>query len=221
MGDFFLEKRIASYAIDLPKLSRIDSYYSEILRVRDIVIKDNPGKKILLIGESLGGLVSFLLAAGHPGLFDGLICISPAFAGSKKLKFIETVKMLAPIFYNPCKHVRLPFDSSMCTRDIECIKKLDGDPCEYRSTSVRLVFDILMAQIRIKSALKKMITPVLFMISGKDMIVDPEMSRKVFDGIPAIDKTLLEFPDMYHALSIDLGKEAVFEELFKWVEKRL
>ncbi|MEI6863521.1 MAG: alpha/beta hydrolase, partial [Candidatus Omnitrophota bacterium] len=221
MADFFLQKNISSYAIDLPKLSRVDSYYSEILRIRNIAIKDNPGKKIYLVGESLGGLTSFLLASERPGIFDGLICISPAFAGRKKLNFIETAKMLAPIFYNPCKKVNLPFDSSMCTRDVDCRKKLDGDPCEYRTASVRLIFDIFLAQARARGVLKNMNTPVLFLVSGKDMIVDSGISRKVFDGILIGDKTFFEFPDMYHALSIEVGKEAVFEELLKWIEKRL
>ncbi len=225
MAGFFLQKRISSYAIDLPKLSRIRDYYSEISRVRNIASKENPGKKIYLVGESLGGLASFLFAADKNsyavGFFDGLICISPAFAGRKKINFFEGIKMLAPIFYNPSKQVNLPFDSSMCTRDTDCRIKLDNDPYEYRTASVRLIFDILTAQARTKAALKNMNTPVLFLVAGKDMIVDPGVSRKVFGALPAADKTFLEFPDMYHALSIELGKETVFEDIFKWVEKRL
>jgi len=221
LADFFLQKRISSYAVDLPKLERIHNYYDEILRVRGIAAGDNPGKKIFLVGESLGGLASFLLIAGHPGLFEGLVCISPAFASRKKLRFLESIKMLAPIFYNPSKQVKLPFDSSMCTRDIDFRKKLDNDPHEYRTSSVRLVFDILTAQIRARTALKKVQMPVLFLVSGKDMIVNPEVSRKVFDHLKTKDKAFLEFPDAYHALSIDLDKEKVFEELLIWVEKRL
>ena len=86
---------------------------------------------------------------------------------------------------------------------------------------VGLVADILAAQVRAKSVLKKIKGSVLFLVSGEDMIADPEVSRKVFDGLKAKDKTFRGFPDMYHSLSIDLGKEAVFEELFKWVDMRM
>ncbi|MCX5679498.1 MAG: alpha/beta fold hydrolase [Candidatus Omnitrophica bacterium] len=221
MAGFFLQKGISSYAIDLPELDCIRSYYNEILRVREAAIKDNPGKKVFLVGESLGGLTSFLFTAEHPGLFEGLVCISPAFANRKTLKFFETVKMLLPILYNPAKQVNLSFDSSMCTRDTDCRKKIDSDPREYRSASVGLIFDILITQTRTKRAIKNMNTPVLFMVSEEDLIIDTETSRKVFDSLTAKDKTFIGFPGMYHALSIELGKEAVFEELFKWIEKRL
>ena len=215
MACFFLQKGIASYAIDLPKLNRVRSYYNNIICVREAAIKENPGKPIFLVGESLGALASFLLTARHPGLFNGLVCISPAFANRKTFGFLESLKMLV------VKKVTLPFDSSMCTRDAEYIKKLDSDPREYRSAPVRLIFDILAAQARVKGAIKKINIPVLFLVSGEDFIVDTGVSRNVFDGIPAIDKTFRDFPGMHHSLSIELGRETVFEELFKWVENRL
>ena len=107
-------------------------------------------KKIFLLGESMGGLISFLIAADSPGLFNGLICISPAFVNRYKLGALECIKMLTQLFYNPKKGFKLPLDSSMCTRDVEYIKKLDQDPREYRRTSAKLISDILLAQVRAK-----------------------------------------------------------------------
>jgi len=221
MADFFFKRGVSSYAIDLPNLTSVSSFYGEILRVRETAAKENPGKSIFLVGESLGGLVSFLFAAEHPELFNGLVCISPAFASRKAIGFLEGVKMLSPAIYDPARKIDLPFDSSMCTRDVDYRKKMDSDPLEYRSISSALVFGILMAQVRARSVLKKIRSSVLFLLSGEDMIVDTEISKKIFTGLPSEDKTLKEFPGMYHALSIDLGKETVFEELYKWVEKRL
>ena len=221
MVNFFLKKSMPSYTVNLPKFNRIHDYYPEILRLREIAAKDNPGKKIFLIGESLGGLASFLFAAKHPELFNELVLISPAFAGRKAMSFPETVKMVAPILYDPARQVSLPFDSSMCTRDIDYRKKMDKDPLEHRSAPVKLVLDILKAQIQAKAVLKKVNGSVLFLVAGEDMIVDTGVSRKIFEGLGTEDKTFLEFPGMYHALSIELDKEVVFEELFNWINKRV
>ncbi|MDD5669978.1 MAG: alpha/beta fold hydrolase, partial [Candidatus Omnitrophica bacterium] len=89
LGDFFAKRGIASYAIELKNINtpassdngpeRFRRYYGKILRLYDIAVKDNPEKKIFLAGESMGALISFLLAIAKPGLFNGLICISPAF----------------------------------------------------------------------------------------------------------------------------------------------
>jgi len=229
MADFFLKKGISSYAAELRSFDstgkadrRADDfaiYRDKILRVYDIAAKDNPAKKIFLIGESMGALISFLLCVDRPGLFSGLVCISPAFATRNKVSVPDCIRMLAPLLYNPGKLFPLPFDSSMCTRDIDYKNKMDQDSREYRTASSKLIFEILLAQARAK-AVKKMPTPVLFLIAGEDKIVDPGSARALFKGLAARDKMLVEFPGMYHALSIELGKEAVFEEILKWAEIR-
>ncbi len=220
MADFFLDKGMVPYSVNLPNLNSISSFDGEILRVRAAAAKENPGKKIFLVGESLGGLVSFLFAAEHPELFSGLVCISPAFASRKAIGPIGALKMLFPVIYDPSRRIRLPFDSSMCTRDEDYRKKMDRDPLEYRSISMALVFGILAAQARAKSVIKKIKMSVVFLTAGEDKVVNTGVSRKVFDALEAKDKTFLEFPGMYHSLSIELGKEAVFEALYKWVKDR-
>lgn len=221
MADFFLKNGMRSYAVDLPKLSRISDYYQEILRIRQTAAKENPDKPVFLVGESLGALASFLFMAKDPGLFNGLICISPAFAARKAIGPSEALRMIFPVFYNPSKLVSLPFDSSMCTRDKDYRKKMDADPREYRSAPVRLILDIFISQLKAKSVLKKIKKSVLFLVAGEDMIVAPEAAVSIFGRLGAKDKTLLEFPRMYHALSIDLEKEVVFEEILSWIESRI
>lgn len=220
MADFFLNKGIPSYAVNLPNLSSVSSFYSEILRIHDVAAKENPGRKLFLAGESLGGLVSFLFAAEHPELFDGLVCISPAFASRRAIGLLQAAKMLFPILYDPSRQVKLPFDSSMCTRDEGYRKNMDADPLEHRSISMALVFGILMAQRLARSVVKKIRSSVLFLVAGEDLVVDAGVSRKIFDGLEVKDKKFMEFAGMYHSLSIDLGKEAVFEALYKWVKDR-
>ena len=230
-AEFFLKHGISSYAIELHDYDQsgklceasdnFKSFYRKILRLSEIVAGANPGKKIFLIGESLGALISFLVCTDRPGLFDGLVCISPAFVTRHKLTFTETLRMLAPLLYDPKKRSKLPFDSSMCTRDAAYRARLDNDPREYRTASAKLIFEILMAQARARVVNKKLTTPALFLVAGDDKIVDPKAARAVFGGLSVKDKSLVEFPGMYHALSIELGKEKVFEVLLVWVNGRV
>lgn len=230
-ADFFLKKGISSYAVELrspgipdkagAKEDRFESFCGKIRALYDIAAKDNPAKKIFLAGESLGAIVSFLICIGYPGLFSGLICISPAFVPKRKITFSEYIRILTPLFYNPEKQFALPFDSSMCTRDLAYRNMIDRDAREYRSISTRFAFEIFLIQARAMAQKKKMATPTLFLVPEDDKIVDPRGARDVFARLVVKDKTLKSFPGMYHSLSIELGKEAVFEEMLKWVEKRL
>ncbi|MFA6079101.1 MAG: alpha/beta fold hydrolase [Candidatus Omnitrophota bacterium] len=228
---FFLKKNISSYAVELwdPKAagkaadqgSRFRSYYDKITSLHAIISRENPSKKIFLVGESLGALVSFLFCAARPDLFSGLICLSPAFATKNKVSTLDCIKMLAPIFYDPGRQFSLLFDSSMCTRDEDYRRMMDRDPLEYRSISSKMIFDILLAQAHAGMEKNKISVPVLFLLAGEDKIVDAAQARRVFNSLAVKDKALVEFPGMYHSLSVDLGKESVFEEMSKWMEEHI
>lgn len=220
MADFLLKHGISSYAIELHRVAGFGSHYKDILRLRDIIKKDGPAVKIFLVGESMGALISFLLASSRPGLFDGLICISPAFANKIKLSALDYLKIAAALFYKPHKMFRVPFDSTMCTRDIDYRKKMDQDPSEHRTASSRLLTAILFAQMHVRSV-RSLGLPVLFLVAGEDMMIDHRATSAIFNKLTAKDKELVEFPGMYHALSIDIGKEAVFGKILEWVNGRL
>lgn len=223
MAEFLLHHGISSYAVELHRVAGFGSHNGDILRLRDIIKKENPSQKIFLVGESMGALISFLLARSRPGLFDGLICISPAFANKIKLSGLDYLKIAFALLYKPHKLFRVPFDSSMCTRDTDYRKKMDQDPSEHRTASSRLLTAILFAQMRVRfgSSLRPLGLPVLFLIAGEDKMIDHRATNAIFDRLDAKDKTLVEFPGMYHALSIDIGKEAVFQNILNWVEKKL
>jgi alpha-beta hydrolase superfamily lysophospholipase len=231
MAGFFTGKGISSYAVELrdPRLpdnapgeeGYFGDYFRKVLSVYQAALKDNPSKKVFLIGESMGALISFLLAALKPGLFSGLICMSPAFGNRLRLSPYDCLKISISMFSPQKAHFKLPFNSAMCTRDAAYRDIMDSDPREYRAVPVKLLLEILAAQIRAGKAKKDVAIPTLFLIAGQDRISDPVPAGKIYNGMASRDKTLVEFPGMYHALSIDTGRESVFEEILKWVEKRL
>lgn len=227
LTDFFLQHNISSYAIELKGFGdtegvkgHVDSaniYFADIHRLCDIARKENPDKKIFLVGESIGGLISFSLVARRTDPFNGLICISPAFSSRLEVKLIDYVKMFLALLYNPKKQFLVPFTAEMCTRDTQYQKLMKEDTREHRLVSARLVFEITKLQKMALASAAKIILPVLFLLAGDDKLVNPEASRKIFATIASKDKKIAEYPEMCHALSIDLGRETIFEEILKWI----
>lgn len=220
-GDFFAKHGITSYAIELKNFDLPKCGHGNIIRLREIAMKEHPGKPIFLVGESFGAIISIEASSRGPGLFSGLICIAPAFANRVRPAVVEQLKIAASLLYNPNKQFRLPFSSEMCTRDTEYIKKMDEDSGEYRTVSSRLILNILLAQLRAGKLKDRIKEPVLFLVAGDDRLVDSAVTKKVFNAMTVEDKTLVEFPGMYHSLTIELGKETVFEEILKWVKERM
>jgi alpha-beta hydrolase superfamily lysophospholipase len=192
----------------------------DILVLRDIIDRDFPGKKIFLLGESLGGLLAFNLACADTGRFGGQVLIAPSFKNGMKFPLSAYVKLALFGPFNPRLMVDVPFTSEMVSRDPDYLEVMNASPDELRVASLRCLFNFLPDQARSWKLAKKLEVPTLFLIPGVDHLVDERANRKMFGKIPLPDKTLIEYPDMLHALSIDLGREQVFRDIADWTEKR-
>ncbi|MEA3488762.1 MAG: alpha/beta fold hydrolase [Candidatus Omnitrophota bacterium] len=231
LSDFFLQNNVSSYALELKgfgeteelkgHIDSFDVYFNDIHALRGMIVKEDPGKKVFLLGESLGALISFLMVIKEPDLFDGLICISPAFASKLKIPFSQYVKTFFSLIYDPEKQFQVPFNSQMCTRDMDYQKVMDSDAREHRLITSKLILEAVVAQARSGILKGKVSVSVLFLLSGEDKLTDPEASKRIYTGLKIKDKSLIEYPGMYHSLSIDLGREQVFEDILKWTQERI
>lgn len=230
LGTFLMNRGISAYAIELKGFGEtetlkghIDSigiYYRDIENLLGIAAAVNPGKKVYIIGESMGALISFALVLRKKDIFSGLICISPAFMSKMKMSVTEYIKIFSSAVYCPRRQFSMPFTSSMCTRDESCRKVMDDDEREHRLATSGLLVRIAGLQARAVISKNRMAVPILFLLAGNDKLVDPEASRRVFERIETEDKTIIEYPDMYHALSVEKDREKVFEDIFSWINKR-
>ncbi len=230
MGDFFLKRNISSYAIELRGFGRtagtkgyVDSfsaYYDDIKALREIIIRENGDIKIFLTGQSMGGVIVFTASALYPNLFSGVICVAPAFKPKLKFKIFEYADIFASFFYNGKKNFKLPFSAEMCTRDTDYQKSMDSDELEIRFATSNLLVSIFLAGLQGVILKNRIKSPVLFLLAGEDALVSSGSCRKVFNGMKIKDKTLIEYPGMYHALNVELGRGKVFEDVFKWIKER-
>jgi alpha-beta hydrolase superfamily lysophospholipase len=222
----------ASYGLELrgygatPERPRghIDSfkiYDRDILALRDAVLRDHPGRKVFLLGESLGGLIVFNLAARRPDAFAGTILVSAVFKNGMKFPLSSYLTLVSQYLFNAEKTIPVPFDSAMCTRDAAYQAVMDANPDESREASLKLLMCTLGAQRRARRLSKKLSVPTLFLVAGIDKLVDAPAERRMFAKLPLADKTLREYPGMHHALSIDLGREDVFGDIVGWLNGRI
>lgn len=232
LADYFLRQNFSSYAIELKgfgqtetiagHISSFNIYFKDISALRDIIKKEHPGKKIFILGESLGGLIAFLLAARKKDFFDGLICISPAFKSKLRFLIPEYLRIIFSALFNPARQFTVPFDSAAITQDETCQEAIDTDPREHRFATASLLIKAAFSMNCAIGAAGKIAIPVLFLLAGdNDALVDSSESKKIFAGLKIEDKKLVQYPLMRHALSIEKDREKVFEEILKWLQKRV
>ncbi|MDD5427694.1 MAG: lysophospholipase [Candidatus Omnitrophica bacterium] len=231
VANFLVEHGIACYSIELKGFGNtegvrghIDSlnvYLKDIRRLYSIVKREHRNLPVFVAGESMGGLLSFLLAIKKPALLRGIVCVSPGFASSLKFSLMEYIRMISARFYNSKKQFVMPFTNEMCTRDPECKKIMDNDPLEHKLATPKLLQSILIGQVLSRLFKHKIRTDTLFLLAGADTFVSSEASKKIFEGIKFKNKELHEYPEMRHSLTMELGRERVFADLLKWLNKRI
>jgi alpha-beta hydrolase superfamily lysophospholipase len=192
----------------------------DVLALRETIAAENPGRKIFLLGESVGGLVAFNAVCRHPGAFNGLVLMSPDFKNGLKFPLSSYLTLAACILFHPQKTIPIPYTSAMLTRDAAYQAVMDAHPGELRAGSLACLMSIMREQGKVKKLAPTLNIPVLFLIPGTDYLVDERASRRLFAKLPAADKTIVEYPEMLHALSIDLGREKVFRDILDWAGPR-
>jgi alpha-beta hydrolase superfamily lysophospholipase len=231
-GEYFAARGYAGYALELkgfgqtPERPRghIDSfnaYYRDILTLRKLIAKELPGKPIFLFGESMGSLISFLTAALYPNKFAGQILISPAFANGMKFPISAYLELLFFLLFDRQHQIKMPFTSAMCTRDPAYQQIMENNPDELRTASVKTLINVMLAQLQVKAAAKKITIPTLYLLSGKDYLVDGNFNKKLIPTLPIKGQKVIEYPEMLHALSIDLEREKVFFDTENWLKEQL
>ena len=231
MAEFMLARGIASYALELEgfgeargvkgHVDSLEVYFDAISVLSGLASRENPGIKCFVAGESLGGLIALLAESKKSCMHSGLICISPAFKSRMALRPRDYALIALALIFVPRKHFKLPFNSSMCTRDEKMRESMEADHREHRTATARLLWEIARAQLLSPFAARLIEEPVMFLQAGEDKLVDPSSTKKVFDMLGAIDKKFIEYPGMYHALTIDSGREQVFADILAWVEERI
>lgn len=229
---FFAHRNISSYAIELkgfgqtrerPRghIASFNIYYEDIMRLAEVIKRENPGAKIFLLGESLGGLICFILAGLYPDNFSGQILISPAFRNAMKFPPSAYLTLLTFFLIDQKKMVKVPFAAADCTSDKEYQEVMRDNPDELRAMSLKMILNTLLEQLKVPRLAKRLTLPSLFLIPGKDTMIDENVSRRIFNSLKLGDKTKIEYPEMLHALSIELGREKVFRDIFSWLSSRL
>lgn len=231
ISDFLSGKGISCYGLELrgfgatkdPQghVDSFDIYFNDILRLYDIIRQKHPETKVFIAGESMGALIGYLMALQRPELFKGLICISPAIRSGLPFSFFDYMRIFFLLIFNPKSQLNMPFSSDMITRDTVYQKAMDANTLEHRLATPKMLLNIGLAQVRLKILKNRLKVPVLFLVAGDDSLVNTGSSKRFFRSLSVEDKELIEYPGMHHALSIEYGKEKVFEDISGWVLKRI
>ena len=161
-------------------------------------------KKIVVIGQSMGGTLALHLASHYP--LDGLVLLAPGlFFKDRKSTFLPLVSIV--------KKFLTKADGPDIKNKISQKKAIS-----YLQIPVHAVQETAELFIHVRQDLAEVTCPVLIFHSVNDHVIDYKSSEYIYKHISSRDKQLVTLSDSYHVLSLDNEKNIILNEIIQFLK---
>ena len=220
----------AVYAFDLPghgrtpgldgHVKQFDDYLQAVEGFLRYVAKEEEGRKPVLVGHGLGGLIATLFAAEHPDQVAGLVCLCPLWALPAEHSPWRRALVLGLSRAWPSVTLRrAQIKGESLSRDPQAVFQYSADPLVHAKMSVRLETEIERQLRALPWVLSRLDLPLLVMQASEDRLVSARGVKALFDEAGSQRKQFLLYTGYLHDLLNEHGKERVFLDLQEWLKR--
>ncbi len=164
---------------------------------------------LFVAGESMGGLLSLLLAAQHPDI-KGVILYAPAI----KINGIWRAKWLAPFIKIMPKNY-LPEEDETEQQD-------ETLPWQgYNVVALAAVAQLEQLQKEVLRQIHHVHQPVLIFQGKKDRTINPNGSQLLYEKLPSSNKSLIWLEKSGHCLVLDRELDLVKSKTIQFIKSTL
>lgn len=180
-----------------------------------------PDLPLLMVAHSMGGLIGTLYAIRYESYLDGLVLSGPGLhIGDDVPTYLKAIsKYLAKFFPN---FPLLPKTGGLLSRDPEVEPRFRADPLSYNGgLKCRMGYELMIAAQQACDQMGQLSLPLLIMHGSADKLVNPSGSKQLYAEAQSADKTLKLWPDYFHEIFNELGKEEVLAFMLEWLDQRV
>jgi alpha-beta hydrolase superfamily lysophospholipase len=177
-----------------------------------------PGAPVVLMGDSMGGLLAADYGWRGERRLAGLALLVPAFGVNESL-MEKNLLGLGEVLTTRRVALGTPEQINGCTRNPGFAKARLADPLALNDVRLSYVMTLGRLQREWPRAAAEIIMPLYVVVAGKDNVVDSKATKRVFDraATPAAYKTLRSLDNASHTVCWDPDTPALIDELARWV----
>lgn len=202
-------------------VSSFDVYLKDIQRFIQIINDPLRHNKSLILGHSMGGLLSLAHGITYPNSVDGYIISSPAL---KRYPLSRREEVLLDI----CNRIlpRISLKNSLAvdkiSHDQKVVKEYREDVLVHNRVTPRFVKELIRVMAYTQKNARQFIDPLLLLYAGEDYLVDPLGVQEFVSTISVeTSKEIICYQNMYHEILNEDGKEKVFQTISSWIKNLL
>ena len=169
-----------------------------------LALAEHPGLPVIMLGHSMGGLLSARYAQRRPGTLAGLVLCGAVIGDwTWARRVLEAPDMPPP-----------PDDWSGMSRHLDAVHEYSTDPLVYRGQYKRPLLEAeVIALDRFNEEIDRINMPVLFLHGDADPFVPYRTSLAAAKAFPTCDLIVRIYPGARHEVLNEVNREAVIAEL--------
>lgn len=181
----------------------------------DMAREESDGKKVFLLGHSMGGETVALYGTKYPGKADGIIT-SGALTRYNTTLLGDQFPIEEPID----TYVPNSLGDGVCS-DPKVIETYVNDPLVEKQISIGLINQIYAGVQWLKDNTTKFVDPVLILHGANDGLVSAKDSLQFYEEISSQDKGLCIYSNLFHEILNEPCKDEIIADIVLWLNKRI
>jgi alpha-beta hydrolase superfamily lysophospholipase len=201
-------------------IDRYDRYVDDCTDVARDIAQRHPGRPLVLLGHSNGGLTVLRTVQRGEVSPAGLIMTCPMVALQPKRRTVP--RGLAGALGVLLGRLSLPngIESSALSRDAALNKAWSADPMNHGKTTIRWYTGALDAMELGMAEASKVTLPVLTFAGELDSIVDPKGVEKLSEQLASPDREFVTCRGAFHEVLNEPEREQYFKRIGDWLAAR-
>lgn len=181
-------------------------------------LRMDTGVPLILLGHSMGGIVTAGLVAQNTRPVEALVLSSPAldpgFNLLQKLLLATLPRLVPNLTLNN------GLDAAHISHDADVVQAYRRDPLVHDRVSARMARFIADAGAAAIASAPQWKIPTLLLYAGDDRLVSPAGSRAFASAAPKAVVTAKCFDGQFHELFHELDPEPAYQALKQWLDAR-
>jgi acylglycerol lipase len=183
----------------------------------DMIQGWQPGKKVFIVGHSMGGLITTAYLLDHQKELAGAVISAPSIKIGESISPVMVFmgKILSSI--SPRAGL-MALEAGGVSRDPEVVKAYVNDPLVFTGKmTYRLGAEMIKAMKRVGAEMGKITLPLIIVQGSADKLVDPSGSKMLYENVKSADKTFKLYDGLYHEVFNEPEREVVLGDVEKWL----
>jgi acylglycerol lipase len=200
-------------------LPELDVLRCDLVRVLDHVAARYPGAGIILMGESMGGLLAATLAVDVQPRLAGLSLLAPAFQVHRS-RFMAPMS-LSRLMTQGRIPIVTPSHLQPATRDPRFLEARLKDPLTLQEVAPGYLLRLFWLGQQWPRLAERLRLPSFMGLAEKDWIVDNAAAQRVLERMPERGKVLKLWPEAHHTVFWDPITPTLVTDWDAWVNQQV